>query len=109
MQVSKFKGAFIQMIKNKRKVSTAFYSQEGEVDITYKCALIDFGSSGRARGKGDWFHLWDYEENETPHITSIVLKILRWKDSSINFSILRRMEAGIFLKYQKSRGCERVE
>jgi len=62
-----FKDAFIQAIREKRKVRLTFFSKEDGRNLTRVCAPMDFGPGRKIRDRRDRFWAWDYESDTGQH------------------------------------------
>ncbi len=64
--------AFIQAIRDTRKVRVTFFSKEDARNLVRICAPMDYGPSRRAKDKSDRFHLWDYDSDAKIHVLSLL-------------------------------------
>jgi len=63
--------AFIQAIRDKKKVRITFYSKDDDGNITRLCAPMDYGPSRIAHQKNNRYHSWDYESDKRNHTLSL--------------------------------------
>ena len=65
------KEAFLQAIREKRRVKVSFYSQEDGRGLVRTCAPMDYGPSRRTASKNNRFHLWDCDSDTKEHVLSL--------------------------------------
>ncbi len=59
---------FVNSIHGKKKVRITYYSKKDEANTIRTCAPLDIGPHSRYPDKGDYFHFWDFDGSEKPHV-----------------------------------------